>query len=107
MDSRAVEIARSGERDNDHRDALRDFLPQGSTKAFSDAAFDSISHDGIADSARYGNSEPPLRRVSELSRVQHEMLARNAGSFALEAQELGATMQPVDGGEALRRAARS
>jgi len=107
IDSRGVEHARSGERNDDRGDPFRDRVLQLRAKAFSNAALEAVSHDSVTYAARHGDSQPPPGFISQRSRVQHEVFALSADALPLQAQELGAPMQPAGFAEALWRAAPS
>ena len=104
IDSRCVEHARSGECHDNRCDAFGNCRVQFGAKAFPDPALQAVSHDSVSYSVRHGDSQAPLGFIFQPSRVEHEVFALNADALALEAQELGAPMQPVGFAEALWRA---
>ena len=104
IDSGCVEHGCSGKRNDNRGDPLGNRRAQFGAKAFPDPAFQSVSHDSVAYSTRHGDSQPPLGLLSQPSRVEHEMFALSADALALEAQKLGAPMQPVGFAEAEWRA---
>ena len=104
-DSRRREPARSAPRDHHHRRPRRQLRPQLFPETFAHATLDPVAHDRDTDSARHRHAQPrALRLILKTPRIDHEMRSRKSHAVSLEAQKLGAPMQPVGRGEAQLRA---
>jgi len=104
-DSCRLERTRAAPRDHHHRRSRRQLRPQLLPETFAHATLHPVAHDRNPDSARHRHAQPrALRLILETPRIDHEMGSRKSHAVSLEAQKLGAPMQPVRRGEAQLRA---
>jgi hypothetical protein len=91
------EAARAGSCDHDYRGPLGERVADSAAENFADPALHAISDNSIADSARDGDAQARALRLGfEDTCVEHEVWALEPQAIALEADELTASMQPVD-----------
>jgi hypothetical protein len=99
------EAARAGSCDHDYRGPLGERVADSAAENFADPALHAISDHRISDSARDGDSQARALRLGlEDTCVEHEVWALEPQAISLEADELTASMQPVDCTEAQWRA---
>lgn len=80
-------------RDHQQFGMRRENLAQFEPKTLANPPFDPIAYDRVADSARNSYANARDGSFREDCRVEHEMGGREAGTRALQAQELVAMMK--------------
>ncbi|GEM_PF-5947775 len=101
-----IDRAGAGLRDHDHSALCRHHRAQRASKAFTDAALDSIPHHCAADPPRDRDPQARARRFADAHRVHHEMRALRADSMTLQRKKFCTAADTILRAEALGRGQR-